>query len=250
MAKGLVRRLALVGVVVAIAQAMLAAPIGADHAWGKKHWPRRDNPFIVRLGDNVGGKSGRLLRRVADDWSRSRVLNSRVITGNSSSKRCRPTKGKVEVCSARYRKGWLGLATVWVKPDSGHIVQATVKLSTPRLRDGDARRHVLCQEIGHTLGLDHTRGVTCMNDDDGLFDRDYVDPNRHDYEQLERIYRDHEDGSAAVRTADEETSIDAELVPPSPDGGEEPPSMIVEDLGPGRLRITYIFWPPEVAAQP
>ncbi len=57
--------------------------------------------------------------------------------------------------------------------------------------DPNARRHVMCQEIGHTLGLDHQgspKKQSCMNDRWGLTDLNFVGPNEHDYDTLDGIY--------------------------------------------------------------
>jgi hypothetical protein len=57
------------------------------------------------------------------------------------------------------------------------------------LRYPSAKRHVLCQEIGHTFGLDHQyTEPTCMDDINGLFDPAFVGPGAHDFEQLGSIY--------------------------------------------------------------
>ena len=57
--------------------------------------------------------------------------------------------------------------------------------------DQIARRHVLCQEVGHTIGLDHLKGPkkqTCMNDQFGLSSAGYQSPSNHDYQTAESMY--------------------------------------------------------------
>lgn len=104
--------------------------------------------------------------------------------------------------------GWLGLASV--KLDwTGHIKSARVTMNTLALDRANlglaARNHVLCQELGHILGLDHNRDAldTCMNDCVGQSGRaawvaclsgaDGTTPNPHDAELLEEKYA-HSDG--------------------------------------------------------
>ena len=68
--------------------------------------------------------------------------------------------------------GWLGLARLLDYDSStGEIFQAEALMNRSYL-DGSSYdetddRHVTCQEIGHTIGLDHRKGPrnqTCMND--------------------------------------------------------------------------------------
>jgi hypothetical protein len=125
--------------------------------------------------------------------------------------------GRIEVCSANYGGAWLGLATIWAS--GSHIYQATTKVNNfYLLKDGSKyntpewRRLVMCQEIGHTFGLDHQDEN--FNNDNLDTCMDYTSnpdsnqkPNEHDYEQLEIIYF-HEDGTASA------TQASAPSVPP------------------------------------
>lgn len=96
--------------------------------------------------------------------------------------------------------GWLGLASVRVGAE-GHISSGTVTMNRVILSRyaGTVAEHVLCQEVGHLLGLDHQRDVrdSCMQDCVGLRgdawiaclqEPDGVTPNGHDAEQLREIY--------------------------------------------------------------
>ena len=101
------------------------------------------------------------------------------------------------MCNDAYGKiGWLGLARIWLAPD-GHIDAAVAlmndsyMLEDPTYADPIAQQHVLCQEIGHTFGLDHQgspKKQSCMNDRWGLWNPDFAGPNQHDYDTLAEIY--------------------------------------------------------------
>jgi hypothetical protein len=75
----------------------------------------------------------------------------------SARKKCSPVVGKIRVCNAAYgRNGWLGLAQIWLS--SGHIVQGVTKMNDTyfalsKYNTPTWRNHVMCQEVGHTLGL-------------------------------------------------------------------------------------------------
>lgn len=95
--------------------------------------------------------------------------------------------------------GWLGLASVTFD-SRNHITSATVTMNRTLLAKYAApvAEHVLCQELGHLLGLDHQRDAddSCMDDCQGrgegwlscLSSEAGKTPNAHDAEQLREIY--------------------------------------------------------------
>lgn len=84
---------------------------------------------------------------------------------------------------------WLGLARIFIDED-GHITKGEVQLNTKLLEGygAAAADQVLCQELGHVLGLDHDRVASdsCMNDQATLGDA--TSPGFHDGQQLGIIY--------------------------------------------------------------
>lgn len=82
--------------------------------------------------------------------------------------------------------GWLGLATIY--PSGCTITSANCKLNNTYLKSYSttAKKHVACQEVGHTFGLDHNRNEfdTCMNDTI----LNAPQPNQHDEDQLNLMY--------------------------------------------------------------
>jgi hypothetical protein len=178
----------------------------ANHSWGNYHWARTSNPFNQPLGDNVTMACDSYLGTTATDWSASSVLDTTIVAGKTSRSNCRPSSGRVEVCNYRYgSNGWLGVAQIWV--NGSHIVQGTTKVNDTYFKREKYntpawRNMVMCQEVGHTFGLDHqnenfnnTNLGTCMdytNDPSGTLGTNGTlsneHPNAHDYEQLEAIY--------------------------------------------------------------
>lgn len=185
---------------------VLAPPAGANHSWRGYHWAR-SSPFTLQLGSNLSRLWQSHLFTTAADWSKSTVLDTTVTTGRTTPSACNPSLGRVEVCNSSYGlNGWLGAASVWTY--GGHITQGVVKMndsyfSRAFYNTSAWRNHVLCQEVGHTLGLYHQdeSGAdlgTCMD-----YARNPVNsqrPNAHDYAQLEEIYA-HSDGSTSVATS-------------------------------------------------
>lgn len=175
----------------------------ATHSWGGYHWARIANPFTLKLGDNVSSLWDPYLATTSSNWSASTVLDTTIVPGQGKAN-CRPTNGRVEVCDKTYgNNGWLGIAQIWV--NGLHITQGTTKMNdtyfdTATYNKPAWRNLVMCQEVGHTLGLDHqdttfnnTNLGTCMdytNDPDGTIYGQLSNehPNAHDYEELGIIY--------------------------------------------------------------
>lgn len=180
--------------------ALVAFPpssVYANHAWGNYHWARTSNPFTIKLGDNLSSSWDPYLATASADWSLSSVLDASIVPGGTVAKRCRATNGRVEVCNALYgNNGWLGLAQIWIA--NNHITQGVVKLNdtyfnTATYNTPAWRNLVMCQEAGHTFGLDHQDENfsnpplgTCMDYSNDPASNQH--PNQHDYDQLESIY--------------------------------------------------------------
>jgi len=195
-------RRSLLLVLVAFTFAAFPVVMLANHSWNGYHWARQSNPFNVKMGNNVGSLWQTALTNASADWSQSTVLNTTIVAGGTRPKNCRPTSGQDEICSARYgNTGWLGLAQIWLTTGS-HIAQGVVKLNDYYFAPGSQydtaswRALVTCQEIGHTLGLDHQDTNfdnpnlgTCMDytsNPDGPPAN--TSPNKHDYDELVTIY--------------------------------------------------------------
>lgn len=173
----------------------------ANHSWGSYHWARTANPFTLKVGDNVDANWQAYYGQALSDWSQSTVLDTVAVAGGANPRNCRPTVGRIEVCNATYgNTGWLGLAQIWAS--GGHITQGTVKLNDTYYTPGSKydtpawRTMVACQEVGHTLGLDH-QDTNFSNPNLGTC-MDYTSnpegppantsPNKGDYDELLCIY--------------------------------------------------------------
>lgn len=166
----------------------------ASHAWGTYHWNKPGSSVTLVLGDNTSGVWDTYLRNVEADWDQSTVLTLSVGTGTTTGRKCRPASGRVEVCNAAYgNNGWLGLAQIWLS--GGHISQGTAKMNDSYFMYESEKRHVMCQEVGHTFGLGHTseNGTsqnTCMDyyQNKSNTDMTSTTPNAHDFSMLSSIY--------------------------------------------------------------
>jgi len=242
--------------VAALSTLGLTAPTAdASHSWNGYHWARTSNPFTVKLGDNVDSRWDAYLATSSTDWSKSTVLDTVVVPGGTTGKKCAATLGRVEVCNAAYgQRGWLGLASINIS--GSHITQGTVKLNdtyfnTAKYNTPAWRNVVSCQEVGHTLGLDHQDENftnadlgTCMDYSNNPVPNQH--PNVHDYSMLQSIYS-HLDSTTTVgarvaskgRAAGNDPSSWGERVSGSKAAGQ---STYVRRLGGGNKVVTYVTW--------
>jgi hypothetical protein len=207
----------------------------ASHSWGGYHWARQANPFTLKAGDNLSSEWDSSFSGALSDWSQSTVLDMIPWAGQTTTRRCRPTLGRVEVCNDTYGGQWLGLATIWIT-GSVHITQGTVKLNDRYFGSGSTyntpawRNLVTCQEIGHTLGLDHqdenfnnANLGTCMDYTNDPSTNQH--PNKHDYDELLIIYG-HLDSTTTVDTGS--AALARNLPPQASDNADPDP----DDVGP------------------
>lgn len=122
--------------------------------WSCWHWDHNN----IGLSNAAGGYWGSINGSEANDWKAATCISF----GGGN---------EITVDADFYgATGWLGIARLLEVGPGCTIVRADALMNRSYL-DGasygeTADRHVACQEIGHTLGLDHARGKaqTCMND--------------------------------------------------------------------------------------
>jgi hypothetical protein len=240
-------------------------PASANHSWGTYHWARTSNPFTLKVGYNVSSAWDAVLDTTISDWTVSSVLDLTKVGGSSNPKNCRATAGRVEVCNSRYgNNGWLGIAQIWIASGSTHITQGTVKLNDSYHNNAPYnttawRNLVSCQEVGHTLGLDHQDENfdnpnlnTCMDYTSNPATNQH--PNAHDHEQLGIIYA-HLDStttiSATLAPAPGRSGTAADEGPNTPADFGQPTGrrdglgrsdLFVKTLPDGRRMFTHVFW--------
>ena len=237
----------------------LGAPAPDNHSWGGYHWARTANPLNLKVGDNLTLTEWKNdLATAVSDWNRSTVLNLTIVAGQASGK-CRPTAGRDEVCNARYgNNGWLGLAQIWLS--NGHISQGTEKMNDTYVMNNAEKLHVICQEIGHTFGLDHqsTDGSsqnTCMDYYQNTSNNDTTSthPNQHDYAELATIYAHTDSFNSAFAGVMQQLSMPVVAIG---DDLDEPwrwgtpvdfdnagrADVFVLDRGNGEQVVTHVVW--------
>ncbi len=237
---------------VCLVASVFASTAAANHSWGGYHWARTANPFTLKTGDNVSAQWESYLATTVSDWSQSTVLDLAKVTGQAKGK-CRPTSGRVEVCNDRYgNNGWLGVAQIWISGGT-HITQGTTKVNdtyfdTPTYNSPAWRNLVMCQEVGHTLGLDHqdenfnnANLGTCMDYTNDPSSNQH--PNRHDYDELEFIYA-HLDSTTTVGAATPTGAAHSDDAAPIAVERSDriSSSTITETFADGSKRVSHIIW--------
>ncbi len=238
-----------------VALAAGATGASASHSWAGYHWARKTATFSLMLGDNVTSAWDPYLRTASADWTTSTVLDTTVVAGRSRVRRCPPTSRQVEVCNKAYGvNGWLGLGQVYLS--GSHITAGTVMLNDTYFAmasyDTPAWRNlVMCQELGHTFGLDHQdeddNNVplgSCMDYSSNPEPNQH--PNDHDFAQLEEVYAHRDSTNTVARTT--QAGAAAPLLAQAQWGRAERrdqagrPSKFVNDLGGGRSVVTFVIW--------
>jgi hypothetical protein len=238
---------------VAATASAFASSASANHSWNGYHWARTSNPFTVQLGNNLTSAWQSILSTTSSDWSKSTVLDTSIVAGQAKG-RCRATAGRDEICNDTYgNNGWLGVAQIWLESGSKHIVQGTVKVNdtyfnTPTYNTTAWRNLVMCQEVGHTFGLDHqdenfdnANLGTCMDYTNDPSTNQH--PNQHDYDELVTIYShldDHTTVGAAVPKHQAQSENASPIAAERSDRISD--STIIETFADGSKRVTHIIW--------
>ena len=244
-------------VLAGLAATALAAPVLATHSWNGYHWIKGSGELTVPVGDNVDATWDSYLRTANTDWNKSTIINSPLVAGSTSARKCSAVAGTIQVCNAAYgRTGWLGIASISLS--GGHISQGTTKLNDTyftmaQYNNPAERALVTCQEIGHDYGLDHqdtnftnANLGTCMDYTNSPVGNEH--PNAHDYDELTIIYNHAElaastvfgrgAGAAPAEIGDTPASW-GRAIGFTHDGRADTFERID---GPGQKTITHVYW--------
>jgi hypothetical protein len=242
--------------IITILAGTLVSVAYANHSWGSYHWARTANPLTLKLGDNVSTQWDSYLQTSSTDWSASSVLDTSVVPGSTNPKNCKAVPGRIEICNSKYgNNGWLGIASVWASGQ--HITQGTVKMNdtyfnTTKYNTAAWKNLVMCQEIGHTFGLDHQDEDfgnpnlgTCMDYTSDPSSNQH--PNQHDYDMLETIYS-HLETANTVSQTPVSNKHEVDHSDPSSWGkaihtdSDTHGALYERDLGKGIKVFTFVIW--------
>lgn len=253
--------------------AMLPGIAGATHSWGGYHWAHTTPQFTLKMGDNMTTSSWKShLANASSDWNSPELFGATftplltAIAAGQSNRNCSMVKGTTQVCNGKYgNNGWLGLATINITGGT-HITQGSAKMNdtyfnTATYNNPNEKRHVVCQEIAHTFGLDHqsvdgSSQNTCMdyfsNTGTNATSTLSTRPNAHDFEELNIIYA-HLDSTTTLAASTASSAADitddpnswGQLVRQSGNGRS---SVYERHNADGSLTLTHVYWTEEAAA--
>jgi hypothetical protein len=228
----------------------------ASHSWNGYHWARSSSRLALDLGDNLSSNWDSYLDTASTDWTKSTVLNTTVVAGESTRKNCRPADMKIEICNDAYGYNqWLGIAQISVS--GKHITSGSVRVNdsyfnTAKYNSPAWRQLVMCQEVGHIFGLDHQDENfdnkplgTCMDYSNDPAPNQH--PNQHDYDELVSIYK-HLDSTSTASALTPQGAPGRGLDAPSEWGQLMKSSrggrtqVFERDLGNGRKVVTFVTW--------
>ena len=242
-----------------VAVAGITAPVLATHSWNGYHWVRTTAELTVPVGDNVDGTWDSYLRTANVDWNKSTVINSPLVAGSTTPRKCSAVAGTIQVCNAAYgRTGWLGIASISIS--GGHISQGTTKLNDTyfamaQYNNPQERALVTCQEIGHDYGLGHQDEDFATDNTNSCMDYTNLPagnehPDAHDYQQLVDVYNHLESGMTVSGGGRGNSGMDVGDTPAEwgravhfqRDGR---PNVFERIDGPGQKTVTHVFWADE-----
>lgn len=180
----------------------VAPAASASHQWLNYHWKRNNPQVTIRLLDSTTLRTT-ITPAVRADWDASSehiVVRDEVGNDAQTRKDCpRPNRyRRVRVCNFNYGFAGdkAGEAQVWTFTGTSHIAYGVAKIEGDKLSTDTLKRSIVCQEVGHNLGLDHrlpTATGTCMRQAAG-----YASPDGHDYDQLRDITHAHNKNEATT----------------------------------------------------
>lgn len=257
--------------------AIMAVPgmVQASHAWGNYHWARTTPQFTLKVGDNLTTSEWKsLLAATSSDWNSPELFGATytplltAVANGQTKRKCAMVKGTAQVCNSKYgNNGWLGLASINIV-NGVHISQGSAKVNdtyftTATYNNPNEKRHVICQELAHTFGLDHqSENGSSQNSCMDYFSNTGVNatstlstrPNAHDFEQLNLIYS-HIDATTTVATVSTSRAAGVDITEDPISWGElvnqsarGRSSIYQRHNADGSITMTHVYWTIEAAS--
>ena len=243
------------------------ANVGYGKCWQNSagncyHWARQTPGLTLKVENDVSTGWQTYYGQALTDWtftvnSVSLVMNGQNATNPSPN--CAGISGIARMCSRKYGfNGWLGLASIWVAPDGEHITAGTVKLNdsyfdTATYNTQAWRNLVSCQELAHTLGLNHEDEVftnpnlgSCMDYTNNPGTNQF--PSSDDKATLANMYAGVDTTNTVAAGAPtsrgngngQGLGQDEDALPPG--AGPHMGDTFVKRLPNGLTLITHVFW--------
>ena len=243
------------------------ANVGKGKCWANAagncyHWARQTPGLTLSVENDVGPGWQTYYGQALFDWTfTANSVPFSMLSRNSTNAtpNCAGISGITRMCSRKYGfNGWLGLASIWVAADGEHITAGTVKLNdsyfdTATYNTQAWRNLVSCQELAHTIGLNHQDEIftnantgSCMDYTNDPSTNQF--PNDDDRATLANMYAVADSittvasGPATSRGngSGQILGLDEDALPPG--AGPQNGDVFVRRLPNGMTLITHVFW--------
>jgi len=152
----------------------ISVPVDWSHNSSTDTGPNNTGPWTTYVDKAMTDWSVPTSDDSSVSWSKWPVEMYVFSSNQVNPRKCPPQTGHVQVCNYSYGyNGWLGVAQIWTS--GNFIVQGSVKLNDSYFNSSTYdtegwKLMVVCQEVGHTIGLSHddetfsdTNYGTCMD---------------------------------------------------------------------------------------